>query len=621
MKKILKRVSFILIFTIAFSLVFPLGTVFADGAYDTYKVREGDVLWKIADEYGITYEELKEINELKNVHLIYPGQMLKVPSEFKLFDENGQMIRTGRDADGKNGVVSTAHYEASKVGVDIIKNGGNAVDAAVAVGFALSAAEPYYSGIGGGGFMTIKFAKTGEVVFLDFRETAPKNASPDTWPKDKDGNWVGYYDMVGGPSIGVPGEVKGLLYALEKYGTMSRGKILEPAINLAENGFNVGPTFCDTLKDYYGFYSPYPETLKTFYKDGMPYEPGDLYLNKDLANTLRLIKDKGEDGFYKGQVAEAIVASAQEAGSILTLEDLANYEIKLRKPVVGTYRGYEIISSPPASSGGAHVVQILNILENFDIASLKVNSAEYVHLFSEAFKLAFTDRSKYMGDTDYVDVPLKGIIDKEYAKELSKKIDMNKAQAFEPGDPWIYESESTTHYSIMDKQGNMVAVTKSINYGSGVTAKGTGVMLNNHMADFSTGEGKPNSIEPGKRPLSSMSPTLVLKDGKPVMVVGSPGGTRIITTVAEVISKVIDHGMDIQEAIDSPRFFDGFGQIKIETRVDEDVINKLKEMGHEVTPTMDWDRYFGGVHAVIMKEDGILRGGADPRRDGKALGY
>lgn len=541
--------------------------------------------------------------------------------DWKPYDEKGEMIREGRDAYGENGVVSSAHYEATKVGVDIIKKGGNAIDAAVAVGFALSACEPYYSGIGGGGFMTIRFAKTGEVVFLDFREYAPEISDENTWPKDENGEYVKYANMIGGPSIAVPGEIKGLLYALKKYGTMTREDVLDPAIKLAKDGFTVGPAFSETLKEYYNFYSENPETMKVFYNDGLPYEVGELYKNKDLARTLEIIKEKGEDGFYKGEIAKAIVESAQAAGGTLSLKDLENYKINVRKPVKGTYRGYEIISSPPSSSGGTHIIEILNILENYDIGSLKVNSAEYIHLFSEAYKLSFADRAKYMGDTAFLEVPLSGLTNKEYAKQLSKKINLNKALTYEAGNPWIYESKNTTHYSIMDKEGNMVAVTKSINYGSGITAKGTGIMLNNTMADFDTGAGKANSIEPNKIPLSSMSPTLVLKDNKPFMVIGSPGGTRIITTVAQVISKVIDHKMDIQEAIDSPRFFDGYGEIKLESRIGKNEREKLEKMGHKVTATMDWDRYYGGVHGVIIEKNGKLRGGADPRRDGKALGF
>lgn len=541
--------------------------------------------------------------------------------DWKPYDENGEMIRTGRDAVGKNGIVSSAHFEASKIGRDIIKKGGNAIDAAVAVGFALSTCEPYYSGIGGGGFMTIRFAETGETIFIDFREYAPKNANENTWPKDENGNYVRYENMVGGPSIAVPGEIKGLLYALEKYGTMDREEIIQPSIDLAKNGFHVGPAFSETLKDYYDIYSQNSESLKIFYNDGLPYETGDLYKNEDLAKTLEKISKEGDKVFYEGEIAEAIVKSAQKAGSCITMEDLKNYHITVREPIKGSYRGYEIISSPPSSSGGTHIIEILNILENFDIQNLEINSAEYIHLFSEAFKLSFADRAKYMGDTAFLDVPLAGLTNKDYAKTLSEQIDLTTSKKYEAGNPWIYESKNTTHYSIMDKEGNMVAVTKSINYGSGITAEGTGIMLNNTMADFDTGAGKANSIEGGKIPLSSMSPTLVLKDGKPFMVVGSPGGTRIITTVAQVISKVIDHKLDIQEAIDSPRFFDGYGEIKLETRIPKTEREKLEKMGHKVTPTMDWDRYFGGVHANIITEAGLLRGGADPRRDGKALGF
>lgn len=536
------------------------------------------------------------------------------------FNDDGSVKRDNRDGEGRNGVVTSANYEASKVGVDIIKAGGNAVDAAVGVAFALSAVESYYSGIGGGGFMTVRFAETGETVFIDFREKAPAAATPDTWPKDKDGKYVGYYQMIGGPSIGVPGEVKGLLYALETYGTMDRATVMAPAIDLAKNGFVVGPAFSEIIKDG-PVYTYQPETTKIYHKEGLPYEVGDLHKNEDLATSLQKISDEGESAFYSGPIAEAIVKSANADGCQMTLEDLANYEVAVRQPVTGTYRGYDIISSPPPSSGGITIVEILNILENYDVSALEVNSPEYIHLFSEAFKVAYADRGKYMADTDFIEVPIEGLTNKHYAKKLSQQIDLTAAKTYTAGDPYIFHSGNTTHFSIMDKEGNMVSVTKTNNGGSGVTAEGTGILLNNEMADFDTGEGKANSIEGNKRPLSSMSPTLILKDGKPFMAVGSPGGTRIITTVAQVISHVIDHGMDIQDAIDTPRFFDGFGELKMETRIPETVSNTLVELGHKVTRTKDWDIYYGGVHATIRLEDGTLRGGADPRRDGKALGY
>ncbi|MCQ9626392.1 gamma-glutamyltransferase [Cetobacterium somerae] len=545
-------------------------------------------------------------------------------ADFKPFDENGNMIRTGRGAEGKVGIVSTSKYEASKIGMDVLKKGGNAIDAAVAAGFALGVAEPNSSGLGGGGFMLIRIAKTGETVFIDFRERAPKNSAPKMWVLDKDGKVVDNEKVEGGKAAGVPGEVAGLLYALEKYGTMSREDVIRPAADLAKNGFVVTPTLSGDMKNKYDLMVKYPEFGKTFLTaDGFPYETGDTFKNEDMAKTLDLIIKNGKDGFYKGEVAESIVGTLNKYGGVFTMEDLANYEPRIRKPVVGNYRGYEVISSPAPSSGGAVVVQILNILENFNVGDMEVNSPEYLHLFSEAFKLSYADRAKYMGDTDYTPVPLKGLTSKKYAKDLSQKIDMSKSQESIAHDPWQYESDDTTHYSIADKEGNMVSVTKTVNgiFGNGVVADGYGFVLNNEMDDFVTGEGHPNSVAPGKTPLSSMSPTIVLKNGEPFMVLGSPGATKIISTVSQVISKVVDHDMGMQEAIDAPRMFDNTSnKINVETRITPETVDKLKVLGHEVNGTSEWDRGMGSVQGVLYKKDGTLEGGADPRRDGKAVG-
>lgn len=552
------------------------------------------------------------------------GASNSIVEDWKPFDKNGEMIRVDRGATGKIGVVSTSKFEASKIGAEILKKGGNAIDAAVAAGFALGVVEPNSSGLGGGGFMMIRIAKTGETVFIDFRERAPHKSSPEMWKVDENGKVVGNKKVEGGRAAAVPGEVAGLLYALENYGTMSREEVIRPAANLAKNGFYVTPTLSNDIKNEFDKMEKYPETGKVFLnEDGLPYETGDKFTNKDMAKTLDIIIKKGKDGFYKGEVAQAIVNSLNKYDGIYTLEDLANYQVKLREPVKGTYRGYEIISSPSPSSGGAIVIQILNILENFNVGELEVNSPEYLHLFSEAYKLAYADRAKYMGDSDYTPVPLKGLTSKKYAKEISKDIDLAKAKPSKEHDPWMYESEDTTHYSIADKEGNMVAITKTVNglFGNTVVADGYGFVLNNEMDDFVVGANHPNSVAPGKTPLSSMSPTIVLKDGKPFMVLGSPGATKIISTVSQVISRVIDHKMGMQEAIDTPRLWDNTKNVlNLETRISDETIKKLQEMGHEVNKTQDWDRGMGSVQGVLYKEDGTLEGGADPRRDGKALG-
>lgn len=533
-----------------------------------------------------------------------------------------------RDVEAKNGVVAAAKPEASQVGVDILKKGGNAVDAAVATGFALGVLEPNASGLGGGGFMIIRMAKTGKTVVIDFRETAPKYSTADMFKYDAEGNAViNQENTVGGKASGVPGEVAGLLTALEKYGTMNRKQVMQPAIDLAEKGIPVTVNLAQIIKDEFDKISKYEATSSIYLKDGLPYEVGDTIANPDLANTLKLIQKGGKDAFYKGELAKKIALEVQKQGGIITVDDLKNYKVEIREPVEGTYRGYKIISTPPASSGGTHVIELLNIMENFDLKAMGDNTTDTWHAWTEAMKLMFADRAKYMADTAFVKVPLKGLTDKEYAKELYKKIDMVKpAETVEAGDPWKYESGSTTSFSVMDKHGNMVTVTKSINYffGSGVTVPGTGIIMNNHMDDFVLKPGSVNSIEPGKRPLSSMSPTLVLDpQGRPFMTLGSPGATRIITTVAQAISNVIDHGMDIQQAILAPRIFSmQSGTVKLEGRASINAYEGLKAKGHQIELKLDYDPYFGGVHAVLMDYNTkTLHGGADPRRDGQAAGF
>jgi gamma-glutamyltranspeptidase/glutathione hydrolase len=535
-----------------------------------------------------------------------------------------------RDAKGMNGVVAAAKPEASQVGIDILQKGGNAVDAAVAVGFALGVLEPNASGLGGGGFMLIRMADTGKTVVIDFRETAPSYAKADMFKTDENGKQIGKESAVGGKASGVPGEVAGLLTALEEFGTMKREEVLQPAIEWAEKGIPVTVNLAQIIMENFDKISQFPATAEIFLKDGLPYETGDTIVQKDLANTLRAIAKDGKDAFYQGgigSIAYKIAKEIQNQGGCMVIDDLKNYKPEIREAVTGTYRGYTIISTPPASSGGTHVIQLLNIMENFDLKKMGDNTTETLHAWAEAMKLMFADRAKYMGDTAFVKVPLKGLTSKEYAKELFNKIDMLKpAAAVEAGDPWKYESGSTTSYAVMDKYGNMVAVTKSINYffGSGVVIPGTGIIMNNHMDDFTLVPGTANSIAPGKRPLSSMSPTLVLDpQNRPFMAIGSPGATRIITTVAQAISNVIDHGMNIQQAILAPRIFQmQSGPLSVEGRISINSYEGLKAKGHEITVRGDYDAYFGGVHAVMMNyETNELHGGADPRRDGQAVGF
>lgn len=535
----------------------------------------------------------------------------------------------GRAAEGSKGIVAAAKPEASQVGVDILKKGGNAVDAAIATAFALGVLEPNASGLGGGGFMIIKMAKMKEAVVVDFRETAPAASKADMYKFGADGKVIDNASVVGGLAVGVPGELAGLLYALENYGSkkMNREKVMAPAIEWAEKGIPVTVNLASIIQDNLGKINMYPATAKIYTKDGLPFEVGETIKNPDLAATLRLIAKGGADAFYKGELAERTAKAARDAGGILTAQDLANYQVKIRKPVTGTYRGYTIESVPPASSGGTHVIQILNVLENFDMASLGPGTPASTHVWIEALRLAFADRGKYMADADFVKVPLKGLANKDYAKTLAAKIDMAKAMGSATADdPTKFESGSTTHFSVMDKDGNMVAVTKSINYffGSGVVVPGAGFILNDHMDDFALKPGHVQSIEVGKRPLSSMTPTLVLDpDGKPFMTIGSPGATRIIAAVAEVISNVIDHGMSIQDAIMAPRVFAmASGTVQLEGRASINTLKGLEALGHTVNVRADWDAYFGGVHAVLFDRPAkMLYGGADPRRDGQAAAF
>lgn len=553
--------------------------------------------------------------------------------DFILWNDDLTLTKTGRDATGKTGVVSSGKYEASKIGKMIMEQGGNAVDAAVAVGFALGLTEPNATGLGGGGFMTMYSAKTNETLFINFRECAPAAATPEMWQTavDAEGNEyvIGDQNWVGGKAAGIPGNVAGWLYALENYGTMTPEQVLAPVIELANKGFTVTPTLAGDMKNSYDSLTMFSESGDIFLKDvdGMklPYEVGDIFKNPDYAKTLGLIAEQGADVFYKGEIAEAIVANNNKYGGLFTMEDMANYQVEVMEPVHGTYRGYDIYSSPSPSSGGTIVLEILNILENFDLPSMEDCSAEELHLIAEAFKMAYADRGAYMGDTKFVDVPVNGLISKDYAKKLADKIQPDVADPnVMPDDPWMFEHEDTTHYSVADAEGNMVGVTCTVNgyFGNAVAVDGYGFVLNNEMADFVVGPDHPNSIAGNKTPLSSMSPTIIMKDGKPFAVLGSPGGTTIIATVAQVISNLIDHGMTMQEAVDAPRI-SGFrnNTIKYETRISQEAIDALADMGMTCEPNDEWNRSFGSVNAVRYAEDGTLDGAGDPRRDGKALGF
>ena len=547
---------------------------------------------------------------------------------FVTVDADGNRVTTGRDATSTKAMATASKYEVSQVGAEIMAKGGNAVDAAVAMGFALGVCEPFTSGLGGGGLATIHTAE-GENFFIDFREVAPAAATLDLYV-DASGENNGN-TKEGGLASGVPGEVAGLLYLLEHHGTMSREEVMEPAIRIANEGFTVSAYCANAISDAYEKTQKFPEMSKVYLdENGLPWEEGSVITNPDLGKALQLIADQGADAFYKGEIGEAMVATLAKYDGVMTMEDLAGYEVHELKPVTGDYRGYTVISSPPPSSGGTHLIEILNILENFDMASMEVNSAEYVHLFAETFKLAFADRAKYMADTNFVTVPLGGLTSQAYADKRAQDIDLNVAmEQAAPDDPSPYEHTDTTHFSVADVDGNCVAITKTINYyfGSGVMVDGYGFMMNNQMDDFSTDSESVNKIEPGKKPLSSMSPTVVLKpDGSPFLVLGTPGGSRIFSGVAEVISRVIDSKMDLHTAISVPKIWNCSNKNNLQYEnplkgyeqyaLTDETIAKLTEMGHgELKTTAS-----GAFQCIMFMDDGTLYGTADPRQDGKAVG-
>ncbi len=533
---------------------------------------------------------------------------------------------------GKNGMVAAQDALAAKVGSDILARGGNAVDAAVAVGFALAVTHPQAGNIGGGGFMLVALADKDEVIAIDFREMAPAGATRDMYI-GKDGEVDNQLAMFSHLSAGVPGSVMGFLDALETYGSMSRKQVMAPAIKLADKGFVVSYGFAQALAASKKYLSKDTSSLAYFYKPGGAlYHQGDVIRQKDLAKTLKRISRQGRAGFYEGKTADLLVAEMQMGGGLITHEDLKNYHSVTRKAVKGTYRGFEIYSMPPPSSGGVHVVQMMNILEGYDLRALEHNSANYLHLLIESMRRAYADRSKYLGDPDFFDVPAAQLTDKAYAKKLRDGIDKTKAsrsQDILPGKIPGYESPATTHYSVMDKNGNGVSVTYTLNFsfGSGYTVDGAGFMLNNEMDDFSAKPGSPNGygliggeankIEPGKRPLSSMTPVIMKKDGKPFFITGSPGGSTIITVVLQNLLNVIDFDMNAMGAVTAPRIHHQWlpDVIITEPGISADSIDVLAGRGFIFGKDENgkYKRSTLGRANAVMYKDGFFYGAADLR--------
>ena len=525
------------------------------------------------------------------------------------------------------GMVVSQRKIASEVGAQILKEGGNAVDAAVATGLALAVVLPRAGNLGGGGFMIIHLKEEDRNIAIDYREKAPSGAFRDLF-LDENGNYDKKKAQFSLLSAGVPGSVAGFHHALMNYGTLSWEEVLKPAIRLAEEGFKIPHDLANTLasKRYRARLSSNEAAAKVFYKeDKSLYKAGETLVQNDLANTLRQLSEFGPDAFYKGEIAKLIIKEMERNGGLITLEDLSNYQIAERKPLNGQYKDYKIVSMPPSSSGGTHLIQMLNMLEEFPIKEMGFGSAESIHILAEVMKRAYADRSKYLGDTDFYKVP-SSLTSKDYAKSLNAFISKDKitpSDEISAGNPFPYESPDTTHFSVMDSFGNAVSNTYTLNfsYGSGMMIPGTGMLINNEMDDFSSKPGTPNgygllgseanAIEGNKRPLSSMTPTIIFKNDEPYMVFGSPGGSRIITTVLQVALNVMDHDMNIAQAVHSPRIHHQWLPeiLMIESGFGPDTERLLTEKGYKLYPSST----MGSVQA-IMKEGDYFYGSADPRR-------
>jgi gamma-glutamyltranspeptidase/glutathione hydrolase len=553
----------------------------------------------------------------------------------------------------QHGIVVSVHELASRAGVEMMQAGGNAVDAAVATGFALAVVHPPAGNLGGGGFMLVRMAD-GKTRFLDYREKAPAAATRNMY-LDAQGNVIEGASEIGYKAIAVPGSVAGMVYAEQKYGKLTLKQVLAPAIRLAREGYSLN---WEEARDFHDKYlAEFAESRRIFQRGGKYYQPGEIFRQPDLARTLERIAAKPDD-FYHGSLARELAAAMQKGGGLITADDLAHYEVKEREPIRGTYRGYEIISAPPPSSGGTVLIEALNILEGYDLAKMEDRSAQSIHYTTEAFRRAFFDRAEFMGDPDFSKIPVAQLIDKRYGTAWRNSIDGDHASASKelkrpaifseleqyaathPGPEANHESPHTTHYSVVDAEGNAVAVTTTINdwWGSRVTAEGLGFLMNDEMDDFSSKPGVPNAdgliqgaanaIGPGKRPLSSMTPTIVVRDGKAFLVLGSPGSSKIITTVANVLMGVVDYGMNIQEAVNAPRFHNQWlpDVLNVERWFSPDTVQALRKMGYHVQFGLregsDAGSYWSDAECIaIDAKSGERLGASDGRNNGKAVGY
>lgn len=534
---------------------------------------------------------------------------------------------------GKHGGVSSSSEYSSQIGIDILKKGGNAVDAAVATAFGIGLVEPNLSGIGGCGMMNIYLKDTNEYIILEYMETVPNAVSPGWFDKKTDSSTA--------KNAAVPSQVHGLLTTLEEYGTMSRQEVLAPVIKLAREGFKMDARLANAIADNFDFFSePGNEYLLELYtNDGIPYSEGDLFKNLDLADTLQAISDGGIDEFYKGDLAKKIVDGLREGGSLITMEDMANYETAIREPIKTTYHGYEVISPPPPSNGGDWLLETLNILENYDLKSMGFNTPEYLFTFNEASRLGLADSYAFIGDPAFFDLPIAEMVSKEYAIERVKLMPKDKVLEespagdlpVEPLDPTGEDGKHTSHIAVIDEKGNIVSTTNTLGLGWGCkfAVPGTGFFYNSHISNLEHDPAKsdsPDYVMPGKRVRSTITPTLVLKDGEPIMAIGSPGSLAIPPAIAAVINNVLLFDMNIQQAINAPRALaiDRFGPtMTIEQgRFDENTVKALEEYGYTIKGVKDYDSAVGGIAAIYLdREAGIFYAGADPRRNYKALAY
>ncbi|ALX50675.1 gamma-glutamyltransferase [Lentibacillus amyloliquefaciens] len=545
-------------------------------------------------------------------------------------------IQDEQTAEGDYGMVVTAHPLASEVGADVLKNGGNAIDAAVAIQFALNVNEPMMSGIGGGGFLMYYDADTEDVSVINSRERAPAGANPDMF-LEEDGEPMPFQERVrSGKSVGVPGTLKGLETALDQWGTRSMAELLEPSIKMAEEGVDVNWVLADAIASNEEKLSN-TAAKEVFLPDGEPLEEGDLLVQEDLADTFRLIAEQGTDVFYDGEIGEALADEVQNRNSSMTPDDLSRYDVTHEDPVWGDYRGYDIASMAPPSSGGLTMQQMLDMFEEMELTQHGIKSAEKYHLMAETMHLAYADRDAYMGDPEFVNVPAEGLLHPDYIEERAGMINPDQANdEVQPGNPWEYQegdpykisekagdktNGQTTHFTVADSEGNLVSYTTTIEqvFGSGIMVPDYGIMLNNELTDFDAVPGGANQVEPNKRPLSSMTPAIVLEDGEPYMTVGSPGGTTIITSVLQTIVNVIGYDMELKNAIEEPRIFSSsYPSISWETGIPSDVRDQLEQMGHE------WESEpgeIGNVNSLMIdSESGTYFGAADSTREGKAIG-